>query len=114
VAVRHTACRHQTGWPPMSRGLVLPFFPIPPSGYDQVYQAEIIRSFSVFLEQVSNPGPWQASALNLPNLQTDNVSLPVGSVFQHGDELRITVTNKPYLRGSSGTGFVGQVTVTTS
>jgi len=98
----------------MSRGLVLPFFPIPPSDYDKVYQAEIIRSFSVFLEQVSNPGPWQASALTLPNLQTDNFNLPVGAVFQYGDELRITVANKPYARGSEASGAVGEVTVTTS
>jgi hypothetical protein len=98
----------------MSRGLVLPFFPSPPSDYDKVYQAEIIRSFSVFLEQVSNPGPWQASALTLPNLQTDNFNLPVGGVFQYGDELRITVANKPYARGSEASGAVGQVTVTTS
>ena len=98
----------------MSRGLVQPLFPIPPKGYDQVYQAEILRAFSVFLQQVSNPGPWQASSLTLPNLQTDNCGLELGGVFQYGDELRITVANKPYLRGSEATGAVGQATVITS
>tara|TARA_R110001606_G_scaffold74099_1_gene171362 strand:+ start:2537 stop:2833 length:297 start_codon:yes stop_codon:yes gene_type:complete len=98
----------------MSRGLVLPFFPIPPDGYSQLYQAELIRSFSTFLQQVSNPGPWQASALTLPNLQTDNYNLPLGAVFQYGDELRITVANMPYLRGSQATGAVGQAAVTIS
>ena len=98
----------------MSRGLVQPFFPNPPEGYDPLYQAEVIRSFSIFLEQVNNPGPWQASALTLPNLQTDNYNLPVGGIFQYGDELRITVANKPYLRGSQATGTVDQTTVTIS
>ena len=95
----------------MSRGLVQPYFPNPPAGYDQGYQAEVLRAFSVFLQQVNNPGPWQASALTLPNLQFDNVGLPLGGVFQYGDELRITVANMPYPRGSQATGAVGQATV---
>jgi hypothetical protein len=95
----------------MSRGLVQPLFPNPPKGYDQNYQAEVLRAFSIFLQQVSNPGPWQASALTLPNLQTDNYNLPLGGIFQYGDELRITVANMPYLRGSQATGAVGQATV---
>ena len=98
----------------MSRGLVQPLFPNPPEGYDQRYQAEVLRAFSVFLQQVNNPGPWQASALTLPNLQTDNYSLPLGGIFQYGDELRITVANMPYARGSQATGAVGQATVTIS
>jgi hypothetical protein len=96
----------------MSRGLVLPFFPVAPTGYDPAYQMEVVRAFSVFLGQINNPGPWQASALTLPNLQTDNYNLPLGGVFQYGDELRITVANKPYLRGSTATGAVGSVAVT--
>ena len=95
----------------MSRGLVQPLFPNPPKGYDQNYQAEVLRAFSIFLQQVSNPGPWQASALTLPHLQTDNYKLPLGGIFQYGDELRITVANMPYLRGSQATGAVGQATV---
>ena len=96
----------------MSRGLVLPFFPVAPTDYEQAYQMEIMRAFSVFLGQINNPGPWQASALTLPNLQTDNYNLPLGGVFQYGDELRITVENKPFLRGSTATGAVGNGAVT--
>ena len=55
-----------------------------------------------------------ASSLTLPELQTDNYNLPIGGVFQYGDELRITVANVPYLRGSTATGAVGGVTVTTT
>ena len=98
----------------MNRGLVQPLFPNAPSDYNAEYMAEVTRAFSVFLQQVNNPGPWQASALTLPNLQTDNYNLPLGGVFQYGDELRITVANMPYLRGSQAAGAVGNVTVTTS
>jgi hypothetical protein len=98
----------------MSRGLVQPLFPNAPSDYNAEYMAEVTRAFSVFLQQVNNPGPWQASALTLPNLQTDNYNLPLGGVFQYGDELRITVANMPYLRGSQAAGAVGNVTVTIS
>ena len=98
----------------MSRGLVQPLFPNAPSDYNAEYMAEVVRAFSVFLQQVNNPGPWQASALTLPNLQTDNYNLPLGGVFQYGDELRITVANMPYLRGSQAAGAVGNVTVTIS
>lgn len=98
----------------MSRGLVQPVFPNAPAEYDVQYMAEIVRAFSVFLQQVNNPGPWQASSLTLPDLQTDNYNLPLGGIFQYGDELRITVANKPYLRGSQASGGVGSVTVTIS
>lgn len=96
----------------MSRGLVQPLFPNAPPEYTAEYMAEVVNSFSIFLQQVSNPGPWQASALTLPNLQTDNYALPLGGIFQYGDEIRITVANKPYVRGSEATGGVGSVTVT--
>jgi hypothetical protein len=97
----------------MSRGLVQPQFPLAPQEYDQRFMSEVVRAFSVFLQQVNNPGPWQASALTLPDLQQDNYQLPLGGIFQHGDELRITVANKPYPRGSAATGAVGSVTVST-
>ena len=56
----------------MSRGLVLPYFPTAPAEYDQTYQSEIVRSFSVFLNQVNNPGPWRATELTLTD-ETGNV-----------------------------------------
>jgi hypothetical protein len=97
----------------MSRGLVQPQFPLAPEQYSQSHMSELIRAFSVFLQQVNNPGPWQASALTLPDLQQDNYDLPLGGIFQHGDQLRITVANMPYVRGSAATGAVGSVTVST-
>ena len=40
----------------MSRRLTRPFFPVPPQQYMQNYFAELVRSFSVYLEQMQNPG----------------------------------------------------------
>ena len=31
-------------------------FPIPPDQYQRTYFSEVIRAFSVFLEQIQNPG----------------------------------------------------------
>ena len=49
----------------MSRRLSRPYFPIPPSQYQQTYFTEVIRAFSVFLEQVQNPGDVRATELTL-------------------------------------------------
>mgnify|MGYP003111337265 FL=1 len=32
----------------------VPFFPLPPAEYDQQYLNEVVRSFSVFLNQFNN------------------------------------------------------------
>jgi hypothetical protein len=60
----------------MSNRLVpAPYFPIPPSEYDQRYFNEVIRAFSVFLEQSRNPGEGRMCAL---------VLVTVGHMFVNG------------------------------
>lgn len=98
----------------MSRRLTRPYFPIPPVGYDQRYFAEVIRAFSLFLEQVQNPGDVRATELTLTNLPTDDSGLEAGALFQHDGAVRVPLTNRPYVRGSGGTGTVGTVTVATT
>lgn len=98
----------------MSRGLVAPYFPTPPGDYDPRYMAEIVRSFSIFLQQVNNPGPWRATDLVLTNLQTDDQGLEAGALFQQDGFLKITLENTPHVRGNETTGAVGSVAVTTS
>ena len=103
----------------MSRNVVLPFFAVPPKEYSQEYMNEIVRSFSVYLTQMQNPGEGRNTALVLTNLQTDDQGLEVGSLFQYRDaagvmgQIKIVLANQPNLRGNSVTGFVGAVTVTT-
>lgn len=97
-----------------SRGQPVPYFPIPPDQYDQRYLTEVVRSFSVFLNQVNNPGPSRATNLTLTNLQTDDYGLENGALFQQDGFVKITLANKPHLRGVPATGAVGSVTVTIS
>jgi hypothetical protein len=61
--------------------------------------AQIVRAFAVFAQQVTNPGPVQASTLTLTNLSVyaNNAAavagqLPVGAVYKTATgELRIVV-----------------------
>ena len=98
----------------MSRRLTRPFFPVPPQQYMQNYFAELVRSFSVYLEQMQNPGDIRGTTLTLTDLQTDNVGLETGALFQHDGFVKITQLDTASVRGSGGTGQVGQVTVVIS
>jgi hypothetical protein len=33
-----------------------PFFPTPPNEYNRQYMAQLVRAFSVFVQQANNPG----------------------------------------------------------
>lgn len=98
----------------MTRSLVRPFFPVPPREYQQQYLAEIVRSFSVYLEQSQNPGEGRNTFTVFTNLQTDDVGLEPGSVFNHGGYLKVSELHTPHVRGVSATGSVGSVTVSIS
>jgi hypothetical protein len=98
----------------MSRNLVLPFFPVAPQQYEQPYFAEIVRSFSVYLEQMQNPGEGRNTFMVLTNLQTDDSGLETGALFQQAGFVKITLINTPHVRGSAGTGEIGTVTVSTT
>ena len=103
----------------MSRNLVRPFFPIPPKEYDPAYFDEVVRAFSVYLDQMQNPGEGRNTKIVLTNLQTNDQGLEVGSVFEYRNAagsmgyLKITRANESNLGGIIGTGQVGAVTVTT-
>jgi len=97
----------------MSRNLVRPFFPVPPAQYQQTYLVEILRSFSGYLEQMQNPGEGRNTFTVFTALQTDDYSLEPGAVFQQDGFLKVALPNKPHVRGVSGAGQVGSVSVTT-
>jgi hypothetical protein len=98
----------------MSRNLPVPFFPIPPEKYNRTYFAEVVRAFSVFLEQQRNPGEGRNTFIVLTQLQTDDSGLETGALFQQDGFVKIALGNKPHVRGSVGTGSVGEVTVNTT
>ena len=97
----------------MSRNLVRPYFPVAPAEYSQTYFSEVVRAFSVYLEQVQNPGEGRNTFMVLTDLQTDDSGLETGALFQQDGFVKITLNNTPHVRGSAATGGVGIVTVST-
>jgi hypothetical protein len=95
-----------------NRIVPVPYFPVPPKEYDQKYFNEVIRAFSVYLEQARNPGVGRNTSAVYTNLQDDDFELEVGAIFKHGDYVKIVTENTANVRGSAGTGAVGSVTVT--
>ena len=97
----------------MSRNLVLPFFPVPPEEYRPGYFAEVMRSFSVYAENMQNPGEGRHTGLVLTALQTDDSGLENGELFQQNGFVKVALINTPHVRGQQGDAAVGSVTVST-
>ena len=76
-----------------------PFFPSPPDGYNRQYMAQIVRAFSVFVQQVNNPGDAIFTTLRLTALPVyaDNAAALAGGLVADDvyktstGELRIVV-----------------------
>lgn len=76
-----------------------PFFPTPPGEYNRQYMAQLIRAFSVFVQQVNNPGEAIFTTIRLTALPeyADNSAalaggLIAGDVYKTATgELRIVV-----------------------
>tara|TARA_R100000030_G_scaffold41686_2_gene31299 strand:+ start:1593 stop:2144 length:552 start_codon:yes stop_codon:yes gene_type:complete len=102
------------------------FFAVPPKEYDQNYMREVVRAFSLFQEQLTNPGKVTANELNLKpegggikqfanNVEAYNAGLQPGDMWMLSTgEVRIVIdpnidvpVSIEYFR--SGTGQVGQV-----
>jgi len=98
----------------MSRNLSIPYFPNAPETYSQQYLAEVVRSFSVYVQQVQNPGEGRNTFSVFTNLQTDDSGLELGAIFNHEGYVKVAEINTPHLRGSAGTGQVGTVSITIS
>lgn len=101
-----------------------PYFPIPPSEYDQRYFNEVIRAFSVYVQQMNNPGPLRATELTLTTSNTNvdqgqlswndaeetvDLTMGEGVVQQIGFETYMQVKNDTGSQIDNGTvvGFVG-------
>ncbi|CAB4167895.1 hypothetical protein UFOVP858_75 [uncultured Caudovirales phage] len=76
-----------------------PFFPTPPGEYNRQYMAQLVRAFSVFVQQANNPGDAIFTTLRLTALPiyANNAAalaggLIAGDVYKtSGGELRIVV-----------------------
>ena len=98
----------------MSRNLNLPFFPIPPSQYEQQYFSTLVRNFAIYLDQIQQAGEGRATNFVLTNLQTDDQWLEVGGLFNVDGFIKITEANRPHVGTNIGTTSVGTVTIVTS
>lgn len=65
----------------------VPFFPVPPPEYTQQYMAEVVRAFSVFANQITNPAIAKPILIEVPTsaLSGDEI----GTVYETNTLLRI-------------------------
>lgn len=54
-----------------SQNTPIPYFPLPPREYDVRYFSEILRSFTIFAQQVTNPGPGRFTEITLTESGTN-------------------------------------------
>ncbi len=95
----------------MSSNVNIPFFPDPPREYSQAHMAQLIKAFALFAYQVRNPGEGRNTFTVFTNLQQNDVGLEIGTVYRHGNDLKIVLSNISAPAGVSGAGLVGSVTV---
>tara|TARA_R110000796_G_scaffold252344_2_gene386176 strand:- start:742 stop:1038 length:297 start_codon:yes stop_codon:yes gene_type:complete len=98
----------------MSRNNVKPYFPRAPDQYSSSYMAEVVRQFSVLLNQLQNPGDARNTQLTLTNIPTDDQGLETGAVYNFNGYLKITVPEVTSLRGVISSSTIGSVTVSIS
>lgn len=81
------------------KNAVVPFFAEAPAEYSRSYTSQITRAFSVYAQQIQNPGPIRAEALNLNGLSVyaNNAAAIAGGLVENDvyktstGELRIVV-----------------------
>ena len=74
----------------MSTGNPVPYFPTPPAEYDRQYIAQVTRAFSVFAQQVNNPGPLNATTLTL---NPSGAKIPAGELSYNTAEDTLNLTH---------------------
>jgi len=97
----------------MAGKVPIPFFPSAPREYDPDYMTQIVRAFSLYVDQQNAGGEGRHTGLVLTTLQNYDDNLENGSLFEHDGNVRISKVNVPHPQGSLGTGTLGSVTVNT-
>lgn len=92
---------------------VFPTFPRPPTEYDQRFFFDLVRSLENLVVAIRSAGEGRQTTIVLTNLQTNDVGLEEGTIFEVSGALRVSKLNLPYVGGVSSTGGVGTVSVTT-
>lgn len=76
----------------MSRNNNFPYFPEAPAQYDQRYLTQLTRAFSIFAQQVRNPGPMRGTELQLTK-STGNTSAGILTYNSAADTLDLSHLN---------------------
>lgn len=84
----------------MSRFNAKPQFPIAPREYSQQYTSEVVRQFSLYVQQVSNPGDAEFTTLRLTELPTHDSGFEEGTIYSHETFLRVSVPFIAAIKGS--------------
>lgn len=96
------------------RKIIAPFFPSPPREYSQGYMADLIRAFEQFVTIVRNPGEGRNTTIVLTSLPTSDAAVEIGTLFLHGDDLRVAIGGVVPISGIGMALSMGTVTVTVS
>lgn len=75
----------------MSRLNNFPFFPEPPAEYSPQYISQITRAFSIFAQQVQNPGEGRFTKVVLTDLPTSATGLEVGTLWNDSGTVKIVI-----------------------
>jgi hypothetical protein len=97
----------------MDYRIVFPTFPRPPDEYGPRYFQDLSRSLDALVVAIRTPGEGRQTTVVLTNLQSNDVGLEAGTIFEVNGVLRVSKADQPYIEGTSSTGYVGTVTVTT-
>ena len=97
-----------------SRELIPPRLPNPPLDFDHRYMVDLVRTLELFINQQINPGQIRGTKITLTNLPTSAVGLEIGDLYRVIEQVKIVILDVAAPDGTSGTGAVGSVTVTTS
>lgn len=95
------------------RNLTPPFFASPPGEYQQVYFADLVRAFSLYVLQQQQAGEGRNTFTVFTDLKTNDVGLEAGAVFEVNGFVKVSRPSNPHPAGSSATSGVGSVTVVT-
>lgn len=98
----------------MDRKAPLPIYPDAPGEYNPRWAAGLIRALDQLNSLLRNPGEGRMTKLVVTNMPTSDYGLEAGTLFRQGNQVFISLLDRPIPSGLSATGSVGTVTVTTS
>jgi len=73
----------------MSRKLVPPQFSLAPQEYDVNYFNDMVRSLSVLITQLQNPGELRGTKITLTDLPTSETGLETGALYNDNGSVKI-------------------------